>query len=108
CVRYPVVLFDLDGTLIDSIELILESYRHTMRVHRGDAMSDDLWLSGLGTPLRVQFRSFTDDPAEIEAMVATYREWNLANHDAMVGAYPDALNTLKRLKAECARLGIVT
>jgi pyrophosphatase PpaX len=107
-VRYSTVLFDLDGTLIDSIELIMESYRHTMRIHRGDAMSDDLWLAGLGTPLRVQFRTFTDDPAEVEAMIATYREWNLANHDTMVVAYPGALESVKALKSAGARLGIVT
>jgi pyrophosphatase PpaX len=102
------VLFDLDGTLIDSIELILESYRYTMRIHRGDPMSDDLWLAGLGTPLRVQFRTFTDDPAEIEAMIASYREHNMAHHDAMVTAYPGALDTVKQLKAEGLKLGIVT
>ena len=106
--RFPAILFDFDGTLVDSIELILESYRHTMRVHRGSPMSDELWLEGLGTPLRVQFKSFTDDPAEVEAMVATYREWNLANHDAMVRAYPGALDTVRALKAGGARLGIVT
>ncbi|MFI5207080.1 MAG: HAD-IA family hydrolase [Gemmatimonadales bacterium] len=106
--RYSTILFDFDGTLVDSIELIIESYRHTMRVHRGDAMSDSLWLEGLGTPLRVQFRSFTDDPAEVEAMIATYREWNLANHDRMVRAYPGALETVKQLKAKGARMGIVT
>ncbi|NND30057.1 MAG: HAD hydrolase-like protein, partial [Myxococcales bacterium] len=27
-------LFDLDGTLLDSIDLILESFHHTARVHR--------------------------------------------------------------------------
>lgn len=106
--RYSTILFDLDGTLIDSIELILESYRHTMRIHRGDAMADALWLEGLGTPLRVQFKSFTEDPVEIEAMIATYRDWNIANHDSMVVAYPGALETVKALKARGARLGIVT
>ncbi|MFI5279066.1 MAG: HAD-IA family hydrolase [Gemmatimonadales bacterium] len=106
--RFPAILFDFDGTLVDSIELILESYRHTMRIHRGDAMSDSLWLEGLGTPLRVQFRSFTDDPAEVEAMIETYREWNMANHDRMVRAYPGALETVQALKAEGARMGIVT
>ena len=106
--RFPAILFDFDGTLVDSIELILESYRHTMRVHRGDAMSDALWLEGLGTPLRVQFRSFTDDPAEVDAMIATYREWNLANHDRMVRAYPGALETVQALKQAGARMGIVT
>jgi pyrophosphatase PpaX len=107
-VRYSTILFDFDGTLVDSIELILESYRHTMRVHRGEPMSDARWLEGLGTPLRVQFKSFTDDPAEVEAMIATYREWNLANHDNMVRAYPGALETVKHLKQAGARMGIVT
>ena len=106
--RYQTILFDLDGTLIDSIELILSSYRHTMQVHRGDPMPDDLWLAGLGTPLRMQFRHFTDDPAEIEAMIATYREHNIAHHDGMVTPYPGALQTLQRLKAAGAKLGIVT
>jgi pyrophosphatase PpaX len=107
-VRYPTILFDFDGTLVDSIELILESYRHTMRVHRGEPMSDALWLEGLGKPLRIQFREFTDDPAEVQAMIATYREWNLANHDRMVRAYPGALDTVKQLKAQGAKMGIVT
>jgi pyrophosphatase PpaX len=107
-VRYSTILFDFDGTLVDSIELILESYRHTLRVHRGEPMSDARWLEGLGTPLRVQFRSFTDDPDEVDAMIATYREWNLANHDRMVRAYPGALETVKQLKAGGARMGIVT
>src|SRR5216117_1388864 len=77
-VALSTFLFDLDGTLIDSIELILRSYRHTMRLHRGHEPPDDVWMTGLGTPLSVQFRHFTDDPAEIEAMVATYRAYNLA------------------------------
>ncbi len=107
--RWPTILFDFDGTLVDSIELILESYRQTMRVHRPDGhWPDALWLEGLGTPLRVQFRHFTDDPAEVEAMIATYRAWNLANHDSMVTAYPGAVDAVKALKAKGARMGIVT
>jgi len=103
------VLFDFDGTLADSIELILESYRHTMRIHRpGQRFPDSMWLEGLGTPLRVQFRSFTSDPAEVQAMIATYREWNLANHDRMVRPYPGALDAVRALKDRGARLGIVS
>ena len=106
--RYHTVLFDLDGTLIDSIELILSSYRHTMQIHRGDPMPDDLWLAGLGTPLRKQFQHFTEDPNEIEAMIATYREHNIANHDRMVTAYPGAVETVQALKRAGVKLGIVT
>lgn len=106
--RFPTILFDLDGTIIDSIELIMESYRHTMRCHRGECPPDDVFLAGIGTPLRVQFAQFTSDPAELAAMIATYRDWNLSNHDRMVIAYPGAVETVKKLKADGARLGLVT
>lgn len=101
-------LFDLDGTLIDTIDLILTSYRHTLQVHRGETPSDDIWLEGLGTPLWVQFRRFTDDPAEIDAMVATYRDFNHANHDAMIRLYPGALEAVQAIKGRGTRLGVVT
>jgi len=101
-------LFDLDGTLINSIELILRSYRHTMRTHRGLEPPDDVWMSGLGTPLWVQFRHWTDDPAEIEAMVATYRAYNLAHHDALVRPYDGVVAAVRDLGAKGKTLGLVT
>src|ERR1043166_2036474 len=50
-------LFDLDGTIIDSIELILRSYRHTMALHRSNEPlpPDDMWIKGLGPPLWAHF-----------------------------------------------------
>src|SRR5881397_2237473 len=68
-------LFDLDGTIIDSIELILRSYRHTMALHRSNEPMppDEMWIQGLGTPLWAQFGQITEDKEEIEAMVQTYR-----------------------------------
>jgi pyrophosphatase PpaX len=101
-------LFDLDGTLIDSIDLILSSYRHTLTNHRGEVPPDEAWLAGLGTPLRAQFKRFTDDADEIEAMVATYQEHNLANHDALVREYPGVLQAVRALHARGAKLGVVT
>ncbi len=106
--RLDTYLFDLDGTLIDSIELIMSSYRHTLLTHRGSAPDDDVWLAGLGTPLWVQFRRFTDDPAEIAAMVDTYREHNLRHHDEMVRPYPGVHEALEALAARGVRLAIVT
>ncbi len=103
-------LFDLDGTLIDSIDLILRSYRHTMQVHRsGDPIPpDDVWMKGLGTPLRVQFRHWTEDPAEIDAMVATYREYNLSHHDALVKPYEGVVEEVVKMNRDGRRLGLVT
>ena len=101
-------LFDLDGTLIDSIELILRSYRHTMRVHRGLEPPDELWMKGLGTPLWVQFHHWTDDPAEMEAMVATYRAYNLAHHDELVRPYEGVVTAVRNLRTQGKTLGLVT
>lgn len=101
-------LFDLDGTLIDSIELILESYRHTLKAHRGIEPPDEVWMAGLGTPLWVQFRDWTTDPAEISAMVETYRTYNLAHHDAMVRPYDGVAAQVRALKQAGKRLGLVT
>lgn len=103
-------LFDLDGTLIDSIDLILRSYRHTMRIHRADEPlpSDDVWMKGLGTPLRVQFRHWTEDTAEIDAMVATYRDYNLSHHDQLAKPYEGVTPAVLALHRAGKRMGIVT
>ena len=106
--RFSTFLFDLDGTLIDSIELILTSYHHTLQQHRGHVPPDEVWLAGLGTPLRAQFRRFTDDADEIEAMVATYQAHNLANHDALVRDYPGVRDMVRTLSTRGVRLGVVT
>src|SRR5881397_1226850 len=107
-VALSTFLFDLDGTLIDSIELILRSYRHTMRTHRGLEPPDEVWMQGLGTPLWVQFRHWTEDPAEIDAMVATYRAYNLEHHDAMVRPYDGVVAAVRDLKRRDKTLGLVT
>jgi pyrophosphatase PpaX len=104
---FATFLFDLDGTLLDSVELILASYRHTALTHRGTAPDDAAWLAGLGTPLRTQLRLLSEDPEEIEAMVGTYREHNLANHDRMVRPYDGVADAVRVLAARGA-MGLVT
>jgi len=101
-------LFDLDGTLLDSIRLILDSYHHTLRVHGHAPRSDQEWLAGVGTPLRVQFRHWAHDPAAMEAMISTYRDFNLAHHDTMASAYPGVVDAVKGVHQRGIRMGIVT
>jgi len=101
-------LFDLDGTLIDSVRLILDSYHHTLAAHGLPARTDEEWLQGVGTPLRAQFADWKDDPARLEALIATYREYNLANHDRMVTIYPGVLEAMREVKARGASTGLVT
>jgi pyrophosphatase PpaX len=102
------VLFDLDGTLIDSVRLILDSYHHTLAAHGLPARSDEDWLRGVGTPLNVQFAEWGHDPATLNAMIATYREYNLANHDRMVTVYPGVVAAIEAIRAAGIRTGLVT
>jgi pyrophosphatase PpaX len=102
------ILFDLDGTLIDSIRLILDSYHHTLSQHQVPARSDEDWLKGIGTPLHVQFAEWRETPERLEAMIATYRAYNLKHHDSMVTVYPGVLEAIREIKTAGMATGLVT
>lgn len=102
------ILFDLDGTLLDSVALILASYRHTMEVHRGVSPPDDEWISGMGRPLQVQLRAFARDDAQADAMLETYRAHNMEHHDDMVRPFPGVPDALAALRERQVSLAIVS
>jgi pyrophosphatase PpaX len=102
------ILVDLDGTLIDSIRLILDSYHHTLSQHQLPARSDEDWLKGIGTPLHVQLAEWRETPERLEAMIATYREYNLKHHDSMVTVYPGVLDAIREIKTAGIATGLVT
>jgi pyrophosphatase PpaX len=102
------IVFDLDGTLIDSLGLILASYRHTMHAHVGHVLPDELWVRGMGTPLAVQMLEFAVDEAEAAAMVRTYEEHNLANHARLVRPYPGVKEAVGALRQRGLTLAIAT
>ncbi len=102
------VLFDLDGTLIDSVRLILDSYHHTLAAHGLPPKTDEEWLRGVGTPLTVQFAEWRDDPGTLEALIATYREYNLKHHDQMVRVYPGVVEAVREIREAGVRTGLVT
>lgn len=106
--RWDALLLDLDGTLADSIGLILRCYRHTMRVHLGEVPPDAAWLAGLGTPLREQLRAFARTDAELDAMLETYVTYQRTVHDELVRAYPGVADMLDAVAAAGVRLAVVT
>jgi len=99
------ILFDLDGTLIDTNKLITESFYHTFNQF-GLEFSHDEILAFNGPPLKETFEKIDLDKAE--AMITTYREHNLEHHDAYVKIFPNVKETLDALKKQGIQLGIVT
>ena len=80
--RFPVVLFDLDGTLIDSGSIILASFRHATRSVLGREFPDrELVASAPGSTLEVQMSAF--DPDRVDELVAAYRAHNTPLHDEL-------------------------
>jgi pyrophosphatase PpaX len=103
-----VFLFDFDGTLADTTELIMRSYRHTVAVHLDQPPSEDEWLAGFGTPLDVQIARFARSPREAEAMAATYRSYQAEHHDSLVHPFPGVPAMIAELARRGVPLAIVT
>jgi pyrophosphatase PpaX len=105
-VRFPVVLFDLDGTVVDSGGIILASMRHATRTVLEREIPDDELMAAVGGPgLEAQMRAFSDD--RVEDLVRAYREHNEPLHVELEG-FLGVADVLERLKAEGRRLGIVS
>ena len=102
------VLFDLDGTLLDSIRLIVDAFHHMMERHHGRRVDERVWLDGVGTPLVKQIAELAEHDAQAEEMLATYRAYCVDNHDHAVSAYAGMPEAVRALDAQGMKLGIVT
>lgn len=107
-VRPAAVLFDLDGTLIDTIPHILASFRYATEQVFGSALSDEELLYHVGIPLIEQMRLMTQDEAIAQRLVAVYREFNHRTHDQMAKLYPGTIETLTWLESCGMTMGVVT
>jgi pyrophosphatase PpaX len=106
--RLAAVLFDLDGTLIDSVDLIVNSalYAFEKCGHAGPTAEE--WLEDLGLPLRTMFARFMQDESIVTELVTSYREYQLANHDRLVRPYDEVAATLTTLRDRGHALAVVT
>ena len=105
----PAILFDLDGTLIDSIELILNSARHAFIGFDGRAPTDEEWRAGIGRPLRTVLREYAaGDDAETDRLFQRYREYQLEHHDRLVRPYDGIVATVEWLAQAGHPMALVT
>ena len=106
--QVKAVLFDLDGTLLDTYQLILDSMRFTVARELGLDCSDEQLMAKVGQPLAIQFTDFTDDPVLIDELLRVYRAYNEERHDAVVRAFDGIPEALEALKDAGYALGVVT
>jgi pyrophosphatase PpaX len=115
---YLAVLFDLDGTLIDTTELIFQSYQHALMEVVKREVSTEALLLGYGQPLYAAFTVILDHIGAateldqrrelVDRLIATYRAFNVVRHDSLARAFPGVGRTLAELGQRGYALGLVT
>lgn len=104
--KITTLLFDLDGTLLDTNELIIQSFLHVFgKYYPGKFNREDV-LPFMGPTLIESFREM--NPEKVDEMIELYRDFNISKHDSMVVAFDGVVETLKTLKEEGYKLAIVT
>ena len=104
--QITTVLFDLDGTLIDTNELIISSFLHTLEKYYPNQYQREDVLHFIGPTLTETFMAI--NPEQTAEMIQTYRDYNISNHDLIVTEYEGVYETVKTLKEKGYKLGIVT
>ena len=100
------VLFDLDGTLIDSIDHIVDCWQYTVRTVLGREMARAEVLPTIGRHLLTCFEEVA--PGRSEELYNVYREYEAAAHDRRIKLVPGTRETLDSLKSLSVPVGVVT
>jgi len=101
------ILFDLDGTLIDSTEAILDSFRNSFEVHDHPHPEDEAIKALIGHPLDVMYRELGVEESKVWTFVGTYKEYYRVISTQKTVLLPKAREAVEEA-AKFARLGIVT
>lgn len=101
------VLFDLDGTLVNTTPLILESFRHTFKQFGMPVPSDSELVAGFGLPMRTAVTAYMPDEMADEFCDA-YRAYQRTRHDELIEGIDGVGETLSALKRSGIKMAVVT
>ena len=99
-------LFDFDGTLVDTTELIYQSMRHAAGEILGREIPREILMANVGQPLPRQMELI--DAERAEALLESYRLHNEEHHDALIQEFPGVESALARLRSAGVKVAVVT
>lgn len=100
------ILFDLDGTLVNTNELIIASFTHTLEQYFPGKFGRKEIIDFIGEPLEESFRKV--DPERVDELTAVYRKHNVETHDRLVREFEGVYETVEALKNQGFHIGVVT
>lgn len=103
---YKAVLFDLDGTVLDTSDLIISSFKHTFHKHYKREIALSEIHAFFGKTLRAAMEYL--GPDQVEELIQTYREYSLAHHDQMITVFSGVVETIHALHEAGVVMAIVT
>jgi len=104
--KYKYILFDLDGTLLNTNKLIIESFKYTLKKHLDINIDDSDILKYFGEPLMVTLERFSKEKAK--EMFDTYIKYNESIHDDMVEVFGDVESLLEEILKMGCKTAVVT
>ena len=102
------ILYDNDGTLVDTHDLILDSMRYGTRTVLGRVIPDERLMAKVGIPLAEQMLDFADSIEQRDELLRVYRAYNHEQHDQAVKLFPGVAEGLAALHAAGFKMGVVT
>lgn len=104
----PVIIMDFDGTIMDTQQVIQETFVEVFRRNKPDfEMTDEILSSFIGPTLYDSFGRFFKEN-EVDDLVSEYRALNIELHEAYVKPMENVIEVLEQLKSEGYVLGIVS
>ena len=100
------LLFDFDGTLLDTNELIIQTFLFVLDEHYPGRYDRSEVLHFIGPSLEQTFTAI--DPERVEELTVQYRTLNRTMHDELVEEYDGVAETLRLLKAQGLKMAIVS
>ncbi|MGM0841619.1 MAG: pyrophosphatase PpaX [Bacillota bacterium] len=104
--RITTILFDLDGTLINTNDLIISSFLHTLNHYYPGQYEEKDVHRFMGPPLEESFGGL--DPDRMEEMCTHYRAYNHEHHDTLVTEFEGVYETVQALYENGYKLAIVS
>lgn len=104
--KITTVLFDFDGTLVDTNEVIIQSFQYTFMKVLGEEKPVEDIIRTFGEPLALTMSKMLDIPPE-EAM-EIYRSYHYQKFEELIRIFPGMMALIKELKKRGYKLAIVT